>query len=152
MTTDLSCVKTDLNHVSDAVSDLSGDLEEHSSQTSREIQSSLQSSTKQLMQLSINIDTLQSTRDTRGIPGFVSLNNCATSSVLRAHDSMSTQIKDDVSDIRNKIDDHDTLTAAKLMDIEYTFWLLYVWRHRRLETCSLPGHDRPQHQLPPSLE
>ena len=31
---------------------------------------------------------------------------------------MSTQIKDDVSDIRNKIDDHDTLTAAKLIDIE----------------------------------
>ena len=49
--------------------------------------------------------------------GFTSL-DCATSSELTAHNSMSIQIDDDVSDISSKIDDHDTQTAAKLMDIE----------------------------------
>ena len=101
VTTDLSCVKTDLSRVSDAVSDLSGDLEEHSSQTLLEIQSSLQ----KLIQLSVKTNTLQSTLDsvdTKVSEGFASL-NCATSSELTSHDtkfdSLSTQIIGDCNNV-----------------------------------------------------
>ena len=128
VTTDLSCVKTDLSRVSDAVSDLSGDLEEHSSQTSREIQSSLQ-------QLSVKTNTLQSTLDsvdTRMIQGFALL-DCATSSELNSHDtkldSLSTQIAGDFNDVRtqlssvsneicDKIEDHEKHMESELDDLE----------------------------------
>ena len=63
------------------------------------------------------LDDLERTLSNQMNQGFTSL-DCATSSELTAHNSMSIQIDDDVSDISNKIDDHDTQTAAKLMDIE----------------------------------
>ena len=112
VTTDLSCVKTDLSRVSDAVSDLSGDLEEHSSQTLLEIQSSLQ----KLTQLSVKTNTLQSildSVDTKVSEGFASL-DCATSSELTSHDtkldSLSTQIIGDCNNVTTKFNFSDDMS------------------------------------------
>ena len=121
VTTDLSCVKTDLSRVSDAVSDLSGDLEEHSLHASREIQSSLQSSTEHLTQLSVKMDTLQSTLDsvdTTMTEEFVSLDiqvGATISSELipleTELDSLSTFI-DDINTGLSEIND----TTGKICD------------------------------------
>ena len=123
VTTDLSCVKTDLSHVSDAVSDLSRDLDQHSLQISREIQSFHQSSTEQLTQLSVKMDTLQSTLDsvdTTMTEEFMSLDTQVGATISSELIPLETEL-----DSLNTIIDDINLVKTELSEINDTTSKIY---------------------------
>ena len=139
----MALIKTELGQMIDKNADsLSEEMKEHRNKTA--------------VELAVISNTLQSTVnsvDTGMIQGFTT-----TSSELTSHDikldSLTTQmignfngVTTDLNsisdDICKKIEEHDK-TANKLMEIVCLHHIPNgpcYRRYRRLETCSLPGHD-----------
>ena len=119
VTTNLSCVMRGMTNVSDAVSDLSGQLKVYITQTSHDLNDTLQSSTDQLVQLSAKMDTFQSIFETQFGLNISSelesldatINTLITSDVINGLSTMSDEICE-------KIEDHDNKTADRLLYVE----------------------------------
>ena len=153
----LMSVRADLSSLNDSVSNLGMSLQEHKQQTAAELaqlQTSLQSSlTTHTQQVNATLNTLtaslsqhqqQTASSLETATSKLDLLTSTTAQLSTGHQQILANISDvecvDTEENSQLYQNH-TPAAGYTKRCDQYSWTTQLWRHRRMETCCLPGHD-----------